>query len=809
MADRDALPSSSLALPIETLWSKLAAAHDNEQVYAASAKELRSALSSGPIPDNLRATLWLQQSGAFRSSRRGVYASLLHGSEAKPGEHAQIALDIGRSGIHDPEQQMQLSRVLTAFSSHSRNHGYVQGQNFIAAGLLRILPEEEAFWLLTKVVDDYLPRHFAAGMSGSFIDCRVLAELLANRCPDVSAKLCEMEISVQLLATRWFLTLWSSVLPPPTLLRVYDALFLLGPSTTLLVALTCFVVMRPTILSSTQPEDFADGAISRPLREVSPDEFMRVLLFEVGELKQAQLEKMRQRLRDQEQRAGSEAPNAVATPAAAKRPSLKASLQYEINATFKRMFGGPSGGMAGGKKVRRVKGAEGGGAAATTQTLLNVDGTAKVEEDSELKKTVQTAGSSGSQLEDDTQDPRRIVSPDPVTRHAEVKAEAKAEAKANAEANAEAKAESAHSDKGSSVSSTATSVFSTFTSSSSSAKLSLPKPPPAVVSPADSAPKRLPLGQLAANTIGKVARATSFSRGAKKKTVTTTKKLAAWPTYTPTRQSSSLPRLPTEAEEEAEAHAELAAALAASAIAAAIAMFEAGEADAATAEAVAQAVEEEAAEAAEAVKAVALAAEADELESLLADVEEAAAATPATSPLCTPATSTATRRTDPLLLLLPLLATAVGVVVGGVALVGTSSSSRSPPASPPSAVSMLPDPASPPPVPPFSSAIAQAPPCSIGQWPADSAQAPQPPKVSYHRGQYYFSCTVRDSRDGGGKGRSRRFRLRWRHLLAPFLYPAVAVNSLVSSALGSAVSMMSSGAKRLAKALVARLMHSA
>ena len=477
-------------------------------------------------------------------------ASLLHGSEAKPESTHKSHWTLAAAESSTQGNRCSSAAMLTAFSSHSRNHGYVQGQNFIAAGLLRILPEEEAFWLLTKVVDDYLPRRRAG------------SERLFHRLPSARRTPCQSvprRVSQALrdgdlgalLATRWFLTLWSSVLPPPTLLRVYDALFLLGPSTTLLVALTCFVVMRPTILSSTQPEDFADGAISRPLREVSPDEFMRVLLFEVGELKQAQLEKMRQRLRDQEQRAGSEAPNAVAMPAAAKRPSLKASLQYEINATFKRMFGGPSGGMAGGKKVRRVKGAEGGGAAATTQTLLNVDGTAKVEEDSELKKTVQTAGSSGSQLEDDTQDPRRIVSPDPVTRHAEVKAEAKAEAKANAEAKAEAKAESAHSDKGSW---TATSVFSTFTSSSSSAKLSLPKPPPAVVSPADSAPKRLPLGQLAANTIGKVARATSF-RGAKKKTVTTTKKLAAWPTYTPTRQSSSLPRLPTEAEEEAEAQA--------------------------------------------------------------------------------------------------------------------------------------------------------------------------------------------------------------------------------------------------------------
>ena len=190
MSQRDSLPSASEPLPAEALWSRFSERKGSE-------REAREALAAGPIPDALRAQLWLMHSGTFQKSRRGVYAALQHAAEAKPGEHAQIELDISRSGIRDVEQQDKLRRVLRAYANFKPSSGYVQGQNFIVVGLLLVLPEEECFWLLSIIVDEYLPSHFTHAMTGSFVDCRVLAELLARRLPDVSNKLAQMEVSVQ------------------------------------------------------------------------------------------------------------------------------------------------------------------------------------------------------------------------------------------------------------------------------------------------------------------------------------------------------------------------------------------------------------------------------------------------------------------------------------------------------------------------------------------------------------------------------------------------------------------------------------
>ena len=133
-----------------------------------------------------------------------------------------------------------------------------------------------------------------------------------------------MDVTVQLLATRWFLSLWSSVLPVPTLLHVYDCLFTLGPQTTLLAALACFSVMRPSIMAATTSDELNGSAISQPLREAEPDALVRMMLRDVGTLKPSELEKLRARMRSEH----------AQHPAAAKRASLGASLQHE----FKRMF---------------------------------------------------------------------------------------------------------------------------------------------------------------------------------------------------------------------------------------------------------------------------------------------------------------------------------------------------------------------------------------------------------------------------------------------------------------------------------------
>ena len=876
MADRDSLPSSRASLPPEALWSKIAAQTDPDD------KDFRRALAAGPIPEQLRSSLWMRHAGASRKSKSGVYAALLHAPEAKPGEHAQIALDIGRSGVRCLELQQALSRVLTAFSAHNQNTGYVQGQNFIAAGLLRALPEEEVFWLLATVVEDYLPEHFTPSMAGSFIDCHVLAELLARRLPDISAKLCAMEVSVQLLATRWFLTLWSSVLPPPTLLRALDALFTLGPSATMLVALACLHVMRPAILAAQDAEDFADSAITQRLREVSPDEFVRVLLHEVGDIKPALLEKMRAQQRSAPSHvvgggggsggggAGGSTdsdgvrPPLVLEPAAAKKPSLSASLQHEVTSTFKRMHRSIANGMsqntAARRRARPAGAPTGGGGGGATPRLLDTDGT-PIYVGEERSVGVHT-GDAKVQVRppapveeegDEDDDPGRVASPEPASSSSSSSSSSSKseEARAGDEADDDA---AVSGNKG--------------WHSAQDPSLSTSQLPPAAAAPPAAAPaappaqpppvaRRLPLGKLAANTLASVGRATSFTRGRKKATP------LAWPTYAvaqPAAERTPLPRLPTAAEDEAAERAEVARALAVSAIATAIAMVEAEEADATVVEAIAQAVEEDAIREAQAAEAVAAAAEADAIDDILAQVETAAAATPEriSSPVGSPRAIPAVQMPSPLALprtllprtptgrrgnavrrgsalasalvadsaaspnrldappsssstaspsgprrteLLTLLATIAGIVVGGTTLVASSRRGSVVPPVPPSV--QPPVLALPAPSPSSQFPASDAPPC--GQRPSSPSpggSSTPPPTMYYHQGQYYFSCGHSQGARAHDHGQQALFFLNVFHAV---LHPFTALRQLAHAAVAASVDGIRGGMRRVVRAFAARL----
>ena len=105
------------------------------------------------------------------------------------GEHSQIELDIHRSGIS--ASAISTFRALSASAAgyqFSPSTGYVQGQNFIAAGLLRVLPKRRpsGCWRHRRT---YLPDHFTELMTGSIVDRMVLAEMLRKKMPDVALKL--------------------------------------------------------------------------------------------------------------------------------------------------------------------------------------------------------------------------------------------------------------------------------------------------------------------------------------------------------------------------------------------------------------------------------------------------------------------------------------------------------------------------------------------------------------------------------------------------------------------------------------------
>ena len=158
---------------------------------------LKAALSHG-IPPALRPQAWLSFSGCTEWMRRHpmVYGQLCtrveRGGTVAPaaGVQDQIEKDLRRTEAGTSGAKLEaLRRVLQAFSSFNPTIGYVQGMNFIAAGLLRVLPEPAAFWMLVLIEQEYLPAHFGESMTGNHVDCRVLSRLTAEHLPRLSAQL--------------------------------------------------------------------------------------------------------------------------------------------------------------------------------------------------------------------------------------------------------------------------------------------------------------------------------------------------------------------------------------------------------------------------------------------------------------------------------------------------------------------------------------------------------------------------------------------------------------------------------------------
>ena len=99
--------------------------------------------------------------------------------------------------------------------------GYCQSMNYLAAMGLLFCAEEDAFWLLSAVIEKILPsKWLAADLLGTTIDLQVLVKLTTEHLPEVRQHLSLVEIPLELIATPWLMTLFSTSLPAETLFRL-------------------------------------------------------------------------------------------------------------------------------------------------------------------------------------------------------------------------------------------------------------------------------------------------------------------------------------------------------------------------------------------------------------------------------------------------------------------------------------------------------------------------------------------------------------------------------------------------------------
>ncbi|XP_006655389.1 uncharacterized protein LOC102715211 [Oryza brachyantha] len=128
----------------------------------------------------------------------------------------------------DEDGRNALRRLLLAYARHNPTVGYCQAMNFFAGLLLLLMPEENAFWTLVGIIDDYFDEYFSEEMIESQVDQLVLEELVREKFPKLANHLDYLGLQVAWVTGPWFLSIFTNVLPWESVLRVWDVLLFDG-----------------------------------------------------------------------------------------------------------------------------------------------------------------------------------------------------------------------------------------------------------------------------------------------------------------------------------------------------------------------------------------------------------------------------------------------------------------------------------------------------------------------------------------------------------------------------------------------------
>lgn len=187
----------------------------------------------GGIPMQLRHNVWMELSDTRAIVVPDEYSSYLdQRSEVQEIEADDILKDVSRTltslnSFFTDKGFQKLKDVLIAFVGKYKDLGYTQGLNTIAGCLLLAIPsEEDAFWMLCNIVENFFPKSYfgrADNMILPLADSTLLERYIQHLLPRLGNHLKEVGFGeTHPIFVKWFFTAFSNTLQAHVLMRVWD-----------------------------------------------------------------------------------------------------------------------------------------------------------------------------------------------------------------------------------------------------------------------------------------------------------------------------------------------------------------------------------------------------------------------------------------------------------------------------------------------------------------------------------------------------------------------------------------------------------
>ncbi|XP_075228450.1 ecotropic viral integration site 5 isoform X2 [Lycorma delicatula] len=233
-----------------TVWGRIV--NEWESYYKKRNSYVREMVRKG-VPHHFRGIVWQLLCGAHDSPVKKQYADYIKATSAC---EKVIRRDIARTYPEhdffkekDGLGQESLFNVMKAYSLHDREVGYCQGSGFIVGLLLMQMPEEEAFAVLVKLMQEYKMRDmFKPSMAELGVYMYQLENLVQEQIPELHVHFQSQSFHTSMYASSWFLTLFTTALALPTACRIIDVFLLEGMEIIFKVALALLTLGKDDLL---------------------------------------------------------------------------------------------------------------------------------------------------------------------------------------------------------------------------------------------------------------------------------------------------------------------------------------------------------------------------------------------------------------------------------------------------------------------------------------------------------------------------------------------------------------------------------
>ncbi|KAJ0012642.1 hypothetical protein NQD34_016976 [Periophthalmus magnuspinnatus] len=236
------------------------------------------------IPKEWRKRVWLTLADQYLHSISIDWEKTLRfafNERSNPDDDSlgiQIVKDLHRTGCSSycgqegEQDRVVLKRVLLAYARWNKKVGYCQGFNVLAALILEVTEgsESDALKVMIYLIDKVLPEsYFANNLQALSVDMAVFRDLLRLKLPRLSQHLHHLQKTANkeaggsyeppltnVFTMQWFLTMFATCLPAPTVLKIWDSVFFEGSEVLFRVALAIWERLGERIEYCQTADDF-------------------------------------------------------------------------------------------------------------------------------------------------------------------------------------------------------------------------------------------------------------------------------------------------------------------------------------------------------------------------------------------------------------------------------------------------------------------------------------------------------------------------------------------------------------------------